>query len=372
PKSYLSLLGGALGFNLFQEAVSLKGIYVTGKDDPNQGINTESSIYSQSRKGNLAAIVEETKLFNNMVNFKGEYARSSYDPDLTDDLPQQKDKAYNLRGQFQYKFFSLSAGYSYIGKNFNSIGYQFMTNDRKSLSVSTNLSLGKLNISGSISSQSDNVEKDISQMTTKNLNGNLNLGLNLSSRVMINLGYRRDDQSTFQNDLEVAGQDSLTNEFSGSLTWTLTGATSLNFSFTNSNLSSQSSPETDSAALNLNFGASIRAGNFLSFNPTAGYSNTKNKFSGETSNTYNIGANGDLAIWPRYISLNLSCFYNYSEMAMGSSKMFNAASGLNFSLANILKKINIVLSLKGTYSHSKSPESNSQDYKVFIQGNLSF
>lgn len=372
PKSYLSLMGGALGLNLLREAISFKAIYVAGKDDPNRGINTGSSIYSQSRKGKVVALLEETRLFNNMLNLKGEYARSSYDGDLTDMLPQQKDKAYNIGGQLQYKFFSLSARYSYTGKNFNSIGYQFMTSDRKSLSLSTSFSIAKLNISGSISSQSDNVEKDISQPTTKNLNGNLNLGWNLTSRVMINLGYRRDDQSTYQKELEITGQDSLTNEFSGSLTWTLSAATSLNFSLTNSNLSSQSSPETDSSALNLNFGAAIRVGNFFSLNPTAGYSSSKNKFSGQTSNTYNLGASGDLTIWPRYISLNLSCFYNYSQMAMGSNKMFNAASSLNFSLGNILKKINIVLSLKGTYSSNKSSESSSEDYRILLQGSLSF
>lgn len=372
PRSYLSLLGAALGFNLFQEAIFLKGVVVTGKDDPSKGVNTESSLYYQSRKGTVAAIVEETRLFNNTINLKGEYARSSYDRDLTDELPRQKDKAYNLSGQFRYKVFNLSSGYNYIGKNFNSIGYPFMTNDRKNLFVSANLSLGKVDIAGSLSSQSDNVKEEPNVPTTKNLNGNANLGLKLSQRVTINLGYRRDNQSTYQNNMEIAGQDSLTSELSGNLTWSASDSTSFNLSLTNSRLSSQSSPESDSSAFNLNLGALIRAGSRLSLGPTAGYSLSKNIHSGETSKIFNIGANGDLTIWPRYLSLNLSGYYNYTQMALGNSHLFNVASSLNFSLADLLKKLNIILSLRGNYSHQKDPSTSKDNYALFLQGSLSF
>jgi hypothetical protein len=372
PKSNISIYGGAIGYNFLDEKISLKAIYIGGKDDPNEGINTGSSPYYQSRKGNVIAIVEETRLFENKLNLKAEFAKSKYDGELTDDVPSKSDNAYQIGAGLNIGGFQIGALYKYTGKDFNPIGFQSFTSDRKGYQATAGFTKGILNLTGSYIFERDNVKGEPTQLTTKNGGGNLSIALTFSPKVSLNLGYKRDKQKTVQNETEVSGQDSLTNEYSSSLTLNLNESSSLNITFTNSSLSSKSSPESETSAFTLNIGGAFRKGEKLTLNPTIGYSKTLNRFTDEESIAYNTLLTGEIAFIPRIFSLIFSGSFNRSETLTSTTDTFDTTGGLNLYLDRIIKFGSIILSAKGSYNLNKVNQEKLTDYKVFIQLDFSF
>ncbi len=372
PKSNISILGGAIGYRFFNDKVSLKAIYLSGKDDPSQGVNTGSSPYYQSRKGNVMSIVEETKLFENKLNLKAEFAKSKYDGDLTDDIGAQSDNAYNLGAGFNYGGLSIGANYRYTGKDFNPIGFQSFTSDRKGYEALAGFTKGIMNLTGSYIFERDNVKGDPSQLTTKNGAGNLSLAFTFSPKVSLNLGYKRSKQKTLQNETEVSGQDYLTNEYSSSLTLNLNESSSLNLALTNSTLSSKSSPESETSALTFNIGGAFRKGERLTLNPMIGYSKTLNKFTNEKNLNYNTLLTGEIAFIPKVFSLIFSSSFNRSETSTSATDTFDTTGGLNLYLDKLIKFGSIILSVKGGYNLNKVDEEKIADYKIFFQLDFSF
>lgn len=372
PKSNISILGGAVGYRFFNDKISLKAIYLSGKDDPTQGVNTGSSPYYQSRKGNVMAIVEETKLFENKLTLKAEFAKSKYDGDLTDEISAQSDKAYNLGAGFNYGGFNIGAVYRYTGKNFNPIGFQSFTSDRKGYEATAGFTKGILNLTGSFIFERDNVKSDPSQLTTKNGAGNLSVAFTFSPKVSLNIGYKRNKQKTLQNETEISGQDSLTNEYSSSLTMNLNDSSSLNLTLTNSTLSSKSAPESETSAFTFNIGGAFRKGERLTLNPTIGYSKTLNKFTNEKNLNYNTLLTGEIAFLPKVFSFIFSGSFNRSETIASSTDTFDTTGGLNLYLDKLIKFGSVILSVKGSYNLNKVDEVKTTDYKIFFQLDFSF
>ncbi len=133
PKGNANILGGALGYKFFKDMILLKAVYLAGKDDPSQGINVGFSPFVKSRKGNVLALVEETYLFQNRLTLAGEFARSDFDEDVQDQRGSRSDFAWKIGGNLSSRLVTAGATYRRIGKDFNSIGFPFFTNDRQSL-----------------------------------------------------------------------------------------------------------------------------------------------------------------------------------------------------------------------------------------------
>lgn len=373
PKSNISILGGAIGYRFFNDKISLKAIYLTGKDDPSQGVNTGSSPYYQSRKGDVMAIVEETKLFENKLNLKAEFARSKYDGDLTDDVSAQSDNAYNLGAGFNYGGFNIGANYRYTGKNFNPIGMQSFTNNRKGYQASIGITKGILNLTGGFVSEQDNVKDDPKENTTKNEGGNANLSLTFSQKISLSIGYKRGKQKTYQGEVEIMQQDSLTDEYSVTLNLNLSSSANITLSAVNSSLSSKNNPENDTSTFTANLGGAFRAGEIFTLNPTLGYSKATNKFTNAETLTYNSLVTSELAFIPRVFSILFSGSYSRTELAPDNiSNIMDLSGGLNFYLDKLIKIGSVIFSLKGSYKESEMAGVKQSDYKIFFQGDFSF
>ena len=373
PKSEISIFGGVAGYTFYENKISVRAIYIGGKDNPQQGVNVGTPSSNTGREGNVMALVEETRLFENKLNLKAEFARSNYDGDLTDNMEAIGDNALNLGAGFSYGAFSLGASYKYVGKDFNSIGLQYLTNDRKGYEATIGLRTDRVNLTGSSTMQKDNVKSDPTKYTTRDNNSNLNLSLTLSGNVSLNFGYKRDKQKTFQGDVETSLQDSLTNEYSGALNLSLKQSANINISFTNSRLSSENNPQNDTSAFTLNLGGSFRRGESFSLTPTFGYSKASNKFTAEETITYNSLLTGEIAFVPRLFSLLFSGSFARSELSPDNiSNLLDIGGGLNLYLDKLIKIGSIVFSLKGSYNHSDLPGVQSSDYKIFLQCDFSF
>ena len=373
PNGEVSIRGGAAGLNLFKNAVSIKAIYATGKDNPSRGTNIATSIYSPARQGQVLAVTQETRLFQNRLNLQAEVARSTSDSELSDQIGESSDKAFRLGTGLTLGSLTLGVVYRYVGKGFNSIGLQSLPNDKKGLEANFNFSKGILNIQGNYMSQQDNVKSDPAQYTTKADNGSFNCLLSFSSSLMLGLGYRRTGQQTTLGGAEAYNQDSLSDEFSGTFNLNLGSSSSLNAAVTNSTLSSRANPASDSSALGLNLGGFIRVGEILTLSPAFGVSQLINKSTNEKSLTYTSFLTGEVYLIRRLCSLLLSGSFNKAEFpSVGVSNNMDVTTGLNFYLGRALKSIELVLSAKGSYQLSDSPGFRYENYRIFFQSDISF
>jgi len=373
PKSDTSILGGAAGYSLFGNKIFFKAIYVGGKDDPSAGVNVGVSDFYTSREGSVIAFFEETRLFENKLNLKAEYARSKYDADLADDTSALPDYALALNASFFHDGITIGGIYRYVGKNFNSVGLQYFTNDRKGYEANMGLSKGIINLTGIYTFQQDNVKNDPAEYTSKDNCGTLNLSLALSEGVSLNLGYKRDKQRTYLGDSEAFFPEILTNEYSGALNLSLNQSGNINLTLINSTLSSENDPLNDSSTLTLNIGSAFRSGEIFNFNPVFSYSRTKHKFTNEESQTYNSFLTTELSVVPRVFSLFFSGGFNRVKLSPDNiSNILNLEGALNLFLDRLLKIGSVVFSLKGTYNRSEFAGMTMSDYRIFLQCDFAF
>lgn len=373
PKASVSILGGAIGYKFLNDKLAVKAVYIYGKDDPNQGTNTEFSSFLESRKGKAVALMQEARLFKDKLNVNAEFSRSSYDGDLTDDQKEVSDTAFNIGGNYSKGALSLVTRYTHVGRDYNTVGYQAFTKDRNSYESSMGIVHKRLSLTLSYRTERDNVENDPLFNTTKSKNGNINLSVGLSDKVTLDFGYNIDKQKTFQDGMETAWQDSMANEFRGGLNLTLGQGETLSFSLNNSSVSSQNYPESDMSVVTLNLSGSFRQGETLSLSPAIGYSRSNKKFAPDDSETYNAFLTGEVNIFPQIFSVFFSSSFNRMESDIsGVSNIFESGGGLNFYLSRWIKKGSLTFSLRGNYRYTKTYGLSESDYSVMLQCDFSY
>jgi len=374
PNRKANILGGALGYKFFGEAFSLKAIYLAGKDDPQLGRNVGFSSNYAPRKGNVLALTEETKLFQNKLTVTGEFARSSYDGDTRDGVQSKTDNALRLGGILSLGKFSIGANYRHIGKDFNPIGYQFFTNDRKNYDANIGLNIGKFNIRGAYTVSRDNVENNPSSATTTNRNFNGALDWLASEKLTFNFSYKQDRQKTEMNqEANASLQDSVAHQLSGALNLNLSRAAMITFSLTDAQISSQNNPQTNNLNLTANLGGTFRAGDFFSIMPTLSYSEMRNKFSGVTTSSWNSFFTAELNFIPQVLATSLSGSYmKTGGDPQNTSNTLTLSWNLNVSSQKLIKLGNIILSLRGNYNRTSSAATSKSYLSLFLQTDFTF
>jgi hypothetical protein len=375
PRPALSIFGGAVGYKFFKDAVSVKAVYLSGKDDPRRGVNVSEAFFNATgRKGNVFAVVEETNLFRNKLTLGAEFARCDFDGDLSDEAGSKSDSAWRIGGAFRSGILQAGAVYRFIGGAFSPIGFQFFANDRKGLEANLGLSKGRLSLMGTFMSMKDNVKGEADRDTTENMNGNLNFMWNVSDKVSLNVGYQRSEQDTSRDQgSPLFPQDSVTDQLSGALMLNFSPSASVNLQVANAAASSKSSPQGNNTGLNLNLGGSFRAGNVLSVAPTLGYSNAKNKFTGERQLTYNSFLTAEVTIVPEWLSTSFQGGYTRSDNgSMGVSDALNLSGLVSVQLKNLIKAGTVSLSIKGNYGRTKMTGFSNTVSAVLAQCDFSF
>lgn len=375
PKAALNIFGGAVGTKLLKDAVSLKAIYLSGKDDPTLGVNVSESYFgAHGRKGSVFALVEETNLFQNKLTLGAEYARSDFDGDTSDTARSRKDSAWRIGGTFRSGIVQAGAVYRFIGGAFNPIGFQYFANDRRGLEANVGLAKGKLSLTGMFQSMKDNVKGDAERDTTSNASGNLNLGWNVSDKVSLSFGYQRSEQDTSRDRATpLFPQDSVTDQVSGAVMVTFNPSASLNLQIADAGISSKSSPQGNNRGLNVNLGGSFRVGDTVSFSPTLGYANAKNKFTGERQLTYNSFLTAEVTIVPEWFTTSVQGGYSRSDNgSMGVSDALNLSGMLSLQLKKLIKAGTVCLSVRGNYGRTKMTGFSNSVSAILAQCDFSF
>jgi hypothetical protein len=373
PKQDISILGGTIGRNLFNDTYNFKLIYVTGKDDPQRGVNVATSDFFTSRKGNVVSLLQEARLFQNRMLLDAEIAHSNYDANLSDEQGATPDNAFKLGGSYTHGILFIGVNYNYIGKDFNSIGYQFFTNNRKGLQTNISLNLNTVTISGGYNNATDNVENIPSEYKTQSQDGSLNVMWNISEKYSLNVGYRRNNQDTTLDEGEnIFNQDSLSDEFTSSFSMYFNEALNLSLSATYSNLDSQNFPQNSSSNLTMNLGGMWHIGQIVTLMPNFGYTEAKNKFTNEKLQSYNTFLTSEIFVWPQVISLTLTGSYMNSKIPGGDSKNLSLSGNFNIHLNKFINFGNFILSIRGDYSEAKMPGFSDSIFTSLLQLDFQF
>jgi hypothetical protein len=373
PRQSISILGGTVGQNFFNNAYSAKLIYVTGKDDPQKGVNVGFSDFYNSREGNVISLLQEARLLQNRMLINAEIAHSNYDENLADELGKTPDNALKIGGSYAHGKLFIGVNYNYIGKDFNSIGYQYFTNNRKGLQTNISLNLGKVTISGGYNNAKDNVENIPSEYTTQSQDGNLNVMWNISDKYSLNVGYRRNNQDTSLDEGEnIFNQDSLSDEFSSSFSMYFSETLNLNLSATFSDLDSQNFPQNSSSNLTMNLGGTWRFKQILIVSPNFGYNEAKNKFSDEKTQSFNTFLTSEIYVWPQVISFTLTGSYMNNKIPGGDSENLALSGNINIHLNRFLNFGNFILSIRGDYSKATMPGYSDSTFTSLLQLDFQF
>jgi hypothetical protein len=373
PAESVRVMGAAAGYKLFQDALWIKGVFVTGKDSPGHGVNVGCSPSYAPRQGSVASLIQETHLFQQALNFRAEIAASSYDGDLKDDKGRAKDGAYQLSSDFRLGSFTGGAKFKHIGRDFNSIGLLFIANDREGLEANLGFMKGKVSLQGMYSRERDNIRDDLARPTTKGQNGQVVGILTLSSVLTLNAGYRLTSQSTFQGDVTAGLQDASTRELTAGVSWSPWPSTSVNCTAVNSEIESKNNPSSDTRALTFNAGLSFRAGETWTFNPSLTWSRSVYPALDSICVSLNANVATELSLVRQILSLALYATGNRAEMpGVGPTSLVNVTAGANLQLGNLIKFKTIVVSLKGSTNRTTMSGQTITDTRVFLQGDLAF
>jgi hypothetical protein len=378
PRSEAALFGGAAGYRILGEALFLKALFVSGKDNPSLGVNVampDDLPGYAGRQGQVLAVAEETRLWSNLLSFKGEFAQCRYDGDLGDPAGPASGSAFTLGTGLNSGVLSAGLTYRYVGRDFNSVGLPFLANNRRGLEATLGLTRDILSLTGSLVTQRDNVRDDPSSATTSNLDGSLNLSLAVTPKAQLVLGYRLGRQNTDPGSSSALLQDSGTNEFSGSFNLMVGESSSFSLSALSSQIKSETSPETDGSTLTLNLAGSLRAGEWLNLSPTFGVSTQKQALSSGRTDTLSMAAVGEIFLLPQAWSMFLSGSYNLTKMpgAEGAdSAALDLNGGFNVYLNRLIKVEGLLLAFKGSYTAIESLGVRTTNWRALAQGDLSF
>jgi hypothetical protein len=374
PKAKANILGGAVGYKFLRDMVFLKAIFLGGKDDPSQGVNVGFPNFVQPRKGSVASLAEETYLFQNRLVLAGEVAQSRFDDNVQDEEGSRTDLAWKVGGDVSSGVITAGATYRRIGRDFNSIGFPYFTNDREWLEANVGLNAGKISLAGSYIASSDNVKNDPTTETTSDQNGNADLMWTISDKVSLGLGYSMNKQKTaFEQGESPFLQDSLTSQFSGSFNLNLGQAANLSFQISNSEVSSTNYPQNENTNLTLNLGGTFRTGDWFNLSPTFGYGKMRNKFTQEEMLNYTSFISGEIVFWPRVLTVSFTGSFMRTENAvLGNSDNLNAGTNLNLYLDKVIRIATAVISLKGNYTATKMMGFSDSFFTAMVQCDFSF
>jgi hypothetical protein len=372
PQAAASLYGGAAGITLFN-GLSLKTIYITGEDDPALAANIGTAqFYSQKRKGNVMAVIGQSRLWKQRLTLTAEYAKSNYDADTSDTIAETSGSAMRINGTLQLGGLDLQAGYKDVGAAFNSIAQPFFLNDRKGFNAAAGMTLSTVRLSGALAFETTNADDDPALIVARDFRRQLDLSWQFKANSSLRFGYNASRQDARLNSNPVL-QGNLNREgFSAGLALGLSSSLRFGLDARVDALRSADNPVLAGKSTGVNINAAWQVQDRFQVSSAAGISQTENTASGEEATLYTLFLNGDVTLIRQLLSLNATGSYFRYRLAMPSdSKSMQADGGICFHLKRLLPFGDIVFSLRGGYVSTAIAGVTTYKSRLFLRGDIS-
>jgi hypothetical protein len=373
PQSDLNLFGGIIGYHFFKQKLTLKAVYLSGRDNPAEGRNV-AGFSLDKRKGSTWALIEELKIFDDKLNLFGEFAHSRHDDNLEDEKEAKEDIAWRIGGDFSYGIFRLNAAYKNISRDFNPIGHQYFTNDRKGYQASVGISSKRINFNLTYLDERDNVKDDPDCLTSYSKIGSAHLFWVLFKWLSLNSSYQTNQLKTYSGEnKEELFQDLSTEDYSLGFNFVLNPSSVIDLSAIYSEIQSSRNPATHNTVVTANLGGNLKLGKILLLYPFLSYSLSRDKMINVETRIYNSFLSAELAVIPSVLSISTSSSFNITSTGPKNIDSLNISSYLNFYMGSFIKQLaNAVFCLRGDLRKVKNAGHSDTYESISLQFNFSF
>jgi hypothetical protein len=377
PAKGTELFGGALGYAWMEGRVKTKLVFLTGRDDPSQGVNIGAAPFMTRREGSTGAVTLEAALLNSRLSLNGEYARTNYDKDLDDAAGKVQDQAWRIGGAWTEKNYSARGSYRQIGRDFGTLGYPIMEGDRRGADGGFSLSLNPAwSLNASATSERNNPNADPLETRASNDVQSLDArwtpkaGLTLKA----GLSHAAQEAGTPMGAL-VPFANSKRAGFVTGLDWAMGTKGALTFSMQFDKLEGTGASTTTGHSSTLVLGGSFQEPDRVRLAPTFSYSKSTDDLTGLDSKVASAFLNADVTLVRKLLNLALNGGYNRTEApGMAAMTSTNADAALQYFLTPYLERQvhrgQAVLALRFRYTRVQTlPEA---DRRASLTLNFSF
>ncbi len=372
PRSAAGAYGGAAGASLFRSAVSLKAVYLTGRDDPALGANLGFGALLKPREGWTLALVEDTRLFSGRLNLGGEYALSRVDRDLTTPGGARDGRAWRVRASYAGPVVDAAAGYRNIDPDFDTVAQPFFVNGRETYEAGAGVTVKTVRIAGRYSGEEADLGDESLAFLARDRAGSVELSWQFAPGGALRVDWTTRRQSAVRNAINLLEGELRRRGVSAGVQWTASPGLMLNLSAVQDTIYAREAPGRPGRSFGLNLSGFVRGGERLSLTPAFGWTRTRNPLTGgETTALTAFGS----ATW--YVvagRLYLSASGGASRMDLETGGRFtsvNLESGLNYDIRNLAGMGRAVLSLLGSAVTSRFPGGNRTDARLLARVDFS-
>jgi len=187
-----NIKGVSAGYSLLSDALKLRTIYVSGREQSNS-----FGIYDSSdgvREGDVLGFLVQYQLWQGKLNLEAEYDLSDFDADNTDDISSETDKAWTLGANGYVGSYSFQTTYEYVGPDYEVVGNPGLPRDREGFVVMGSVQKAEHGLNLSASRYEDNVDENdlLPQVATTTFSADysfnrfasLPMGLNYQKMIM--------------------------------------------------------------------------------------------------------------------------------------------------------------------------------------------
>jgi hypothetical protein len=340
PVKGTELFGGAVGWAWLDGRVKSKLVFLTGRDDPSQGVNVGAASFVTRREGSTAALTLEAALLENRLSLNGEYARTNYDKDLDDAYGKVQDQAWRVGGAWSEKTYSARASYRQIGRDFGTLGYPVMEGDRRGFDGGFSLNLNpSWSLNASATSERNNPNADPLETRARNDAQTLDAQWTLRPGLTMRAGLNRGEQEAGASGSLVPFANSRRSGVNAGLDWAPMATAALSCSAQFDKLEGTGASTSTGRSATLTFGGAFQVPNHLRLAPTLSYSKNTEDGTGQDSKVINAFLNADVTLVQKWLSLALNGGYNRTDASgMAAVTSTNADAALQWFLTPYLDR----------------------------------
>lgn len=373
PEGGVGVFGVALGYGWLDGKLRTKFVFVTGKDDPSKAINAGFSSFFTSREGSVGALVIDSSLLDNRLNFSGEYARSRYDADAQDAIGKVTDSAWRLGGTWTDSIFNARASYRVIGHDFGSVGIPILAGDRWGLDGGLGVSFSRWGFNLNAVSERNNPGGNPLETKAKHDVQNLDARWTGLPGLTFKTGFSHGEQEAEDpNNLQVPFANSRRVGAFAGLDWAFGTSGALTIQVQSDRLRSTGQVDTTGRSTTVTLGGAYAIGERLRMSPSFTWSRISDDATQEETRVTGAVLNGTLTLLANTLTLTFNGAYNRTQLPSGTAPWSSTVDGvLQYALDGHLGgRGRAVLALKGRYINRQDVPVH--DHRLFLTLNFAF